>query len=155
MALVRILVDGGGLLRCWPTILPGKDRQCPAVREEIIRRLTLYQDVCGVPLTVAFAGDGPSRVLDEPMEGGDLEVLFSRIGQPAAQLLGKMAQRLAASGDVLLVSDLAAGAAPVNGIQLSDCEAFVRTVSAALADMERELQQHNESENARFRASGF
>lgn len=157
MALVRILVDGSGLLRCWPAILPGKERQSPVVQEELIRRLTQYQDICGVPITVAFDGAGPARVADDPLDGGDLEVLFSRIGQTAAQLVGKTAQRLGASGEVLLVVEPLAVPRNVGakGVQVSGCEEFVRTVSTALEDMECELKKHNDSEDARFRASGF
>jgi predicted RNA-binding protein with PIN domain len=155
MALVRILVDGSGLLRCWPTVLPGKERQSSAAQKELIRQLTQYQDVCGVPITVAFDGTGPARVADDPIEGGDVEVLFSRIGQTAAQLVSKTAQRLGASGEVLLVLESVAGASGAKGVQVSGCEEFARTVSSALEDMERELKKHNESEDARFRASGF
>ena len=154
MALVRILVDGSGLLRCWPTILPGKERQSPAVQEELIRRLTQYQDICGVPITVAFDGSGSARVADDPLAGGDVEVLFSRIGQTAAQLLGKTVQRLGAGGEVSLVLERAEASA-VKSVQVSGCEEFARTVSVALEEMERELKKHNESEDARFRASGF
>lgn len=155
MALVRILVDGSGLSRCWLTILPGKERQSPAVREELIRRLTLYQDICGVPITVAFDGVGPARIAEDPMDGGDVEVLFSRVGETAAQLVGKAAKRLGASGEVLLVTESAGGVSEVKGVQVSGCEEFARTVNAALEDMERELKKHNDSEDARFRASGF
>lgn len=155
MALVRILVDGSGLLRCWPTILPGKERQSSAVQEELIRRLTQYQDICGVPITVVFDGAGSARVAEDPMDGGDVEVVFSRIGQTAAQLVSKTAQRLGASGEVLLVVEPAGGVSEAKGVQVSGCEEFVRTVSAALEDMERELKKHNDSEGARFRASGF
>jgi predicted RNA-binding protein with PIN domain len=155
MALVRILVDGSGLLRCWPAILPGKERQSPAVQEELIRRLTQYQDICGVPITVAFDGAGPARVADDPLDGGDVEVLFSRIGQTAAQLVGKTAQKMGTSGEVLLVVEPVAGAPAAKGVQVSGCEEFALTVSAALEEMERELKKHNDSEDARFRASGF
>lgn len=155
MALVRILVDGSGLLRCWPAILPGKERQSPVVREELIRLLTQYQDLCGVPIAVVFDGSGPARVADDPLATGDLEVLFSRIGQTAAQFAGRTAQKLGASSEVLLVVEPAAGVSGAKGVQVSGCEEFARTVSAALEDMERELKKHNDSEDARFRASGF
>lgn len=155
MALVRILVDGSGLSRCWLTILPGKERHSPAVREELIRRLTLYQDICGVPITVAFDGAGSARVADDPVEGGDVELVFSRIGQTAAQLVYKMAQKPGAAGEVLLVAESVTEILGSKSIQVVGCEEFVHTVSGALEDMERELKKHNDSEDARFRASGF
>lgn len=157
MALVRILVDGSGLSRCWPAILPGKERLSPAVQEELIRRLTQYQDVCGVPITVAFDGGGPARLVDDALAGGAVEVVFSRIGQSAAQVAGKLAHRLAVNGEVLLVVERTAPelSAAGKGVQVADCEEFARTVSAALEEMERELKKHNDSEDARFRASGF
>ena len=47
MALVRILVDGYSLLHNWPELANGWPRHSAAAREELVRRLTLYQDASG------------------------------------------------------------------------------------------------------------
>ena len=58
MALVRILVDGYSLLHNWPELAPGRARHSAAARDELIRRLTLYQDATGTPVTIFFDGAG-------------------------------------------------------------------------------------------------
>src|SRR5882724_6880424 len=60
MALVRILVDGYSLLHNWPELAPGRARFSAEARAELIRRLTLYQDAIGTPITVFFDGSGPT-----------------------------------------------------------------------------------------------
>lgn len=156
MALVRILVDGSGLARCWTKVLPGKDRQSPAVVEELVRRLTQYQDICGVPISVAFDGKGAARVADDPMATDGVDVMFSRIGQSPAQVLVKSAQKLGAAGEVsLVVSSPVLEGSGLKGVQVVSCEEFARSVDTALDEMERDLKKHNDSEDARFRASGF
>ena len=69
MALVRILVDGYSLLHNWPELAPGRARHSAAARDELIRRLTLYQDATGTPVTVFFDGAGrppAGQLLDPP-----------------------------------------------------------------------------------------
>src|SRR5450759_1973924 len=56
MALVRILVDGYSLLHNWPELAPGRARHSAAARDELIRRLTLYQAAVGTPVTIFFDG---------------------------------------------------------------------------------------------------
>ena len=75
MAMVRILVDGHNLIHAWQeydrsrgkrysplrnghSLDGGWPRNSAAVREELIRRLTLYQDAIGTPITVFFDGGG-------------------------------------------------------------------------------------------------
>src|SRR5882757_4944500 len=49
MALVRILIDGYSLLHNWPELSPGNPRHSAAARDELIQRLTLFQDATGTP----------------------------------------------------------------------------------------------------------
>ena len=93
MALVRILVDGYSLLHNWPELAPGKPRYSAAARDELIRRLTLYQDVAGTPITVFFDGNRPKSGMAAAASKVEIEVLYSRAGQTADQMIERAAHR--------------------------------------------------------------
>lgn len=154
MALVRILVDGYSLLHNWPGLAPRRPRHSQAARDELVRRLTLYHDAVGTPVTVFFDGAGRRR----PHEGAaasphGVEVLFSRSGQTADQMIERAAHRFAAWGEVLAVTDDRAERDTVVALGgfTSSCADFIGTVEKTLADLAADLQDHNRRERNRFR----
>ena len=153
MALVRILVDGYSLLHGWPQLAPGHARHSAFAREELIRRLSLYQDACGIPITLFFDGNQPARGMAAASHSGSVEVLFSRRGQTADQMIERAAHRFAAFGEVLAVSDDRAERDTVLSLggAVSNCWNFIVTVESALADQADEVKDHNRREQQRFR----
>jgi uncharacterized protein len=154
MALARILVDGYSLLHNWPELAPGRPRHSARGREELIYVLTRYQDATGTPVTIIFDGAGaPARV--PPDSKPAIEVLFSRPGQTADELIERAAHRLSAYGEVLVVTDDLAERETVAGVGglVSSCANFIRLVENALNEMQDELQNHNRAERNRFRRS--
>src|ERR1019366_2638011 len=95
MALVRILVDGYSLLHKWPELAPGRAPHSAAARDALIRRLTLFQDAAGTPITIFF--DGASLPAGRPIATDPriVEVLYSRKGQTADQMIERAAHRFA------------------------------------------------------------
>ena len=87
MALVRILVDGYSLLHNWLQLAPGKPRHSAAARDELIRRLTLYRDAIATPITVVFDGSGPRGGKTARTPTPEMEVLYSRAGQTADDII--------------------------------------------------------------------
>jgi predicted RNA-binding protein with PIN domain len=153
MALVRILVDGFSLLHAWPALAPGSPRHSSVAREELIHRLTQYHDITGTPITIVFDGARSSRGPEEPTSTAGVEILYSRVGQTADQIIERAAARLAAYGEVLVVSNDRAEQQTVVSLggTNSTCEAFIQLVDSALADLEREVRAHNQKERTRFR----
>lgn len=156
MTLVRILVDGDGLLDHWPELAPGKPRQSESAREELIHALTQYHDAEGVPITVVFDGTNGTEFgvgLDSTQ---DVEVKFTRPGQPVRQLLERLSVRLQAHGNILIATDNFAETGPGidAGLTLKNCDDFRRAVQNALADLEREIEQLNLRENQHFSHHG-
>src|SRR5215472_12194094 len=100
MALVRILVDGYSLLHNWPELAPGQPRYSGAAREELIRRLTLYQDAIHTPITIFFDGAGPKPGPPADASSCGVEVLYSSAGQTADQMIERAAHRFAVYGEV-------------------------------------------------------
>jgi uncharacterized protein len=155
MALVRILVDAFSLLHGWPGLAPGQPRHSAMAREELIRRLTQYHDACGTPITIVFDGAGSKRKATEPPSSSDVEILYSRPGQTADQMIERAAYRLKDYGEVLVVTDDFAERDTVSGFgaMASSCENFIRTVEGDLADLQRQLRHYNETERTKFRTS--
>src|ERR1035437_3314651 len=105
MALVRILVDGYSLLHNWPELAAGAPRHSEAARDAVVEMLTQYQDSMGTSITIFFDGTGARRSKPKNNSGGAVEVLFSRAGQTADDLIERAAHRFQDYGEVLVVTD--------------------------------------------------
>jgi uncharacterized protein len=152
MALVRILVDGYSLLHNWPELAPVAARHSARAREELVHVLTRYHDATGEPITVFFDGAGapPNVPKHEP---GAVEVLFSRAGQTADEMIERAAHRFQDYGEVLVVTDDRAERDTVNGFggAVASCANFIRMVEGALSELQDELRHHNRQEQNRFK----
>ncbi|MDE3066570.1 MAG: NYN domain-containing protein [Verrucomicrobiota bacterium] len=152
MALARILVDGYSLLHHWPELARGQPRHSERAREELVRVLTRYHDATGEPLTIFFDGRGAPRRLQKTGSGREVEVLFSRAGQTADQIIERAAHRFQSFGEVLAVTDDRAERDTVTGLGglALNCASFIRMIEAALAELRGEMQRHNRAERNRF-----
>ena len=152
MALVRILVDGYSLLHNWLEIAPGKARHSEIAREELINRLTRYYDACGTPLTIVFDGASTSTEFDSLPSTPEVEVIYSRAGQSADQLIERLAHRLHTYGEVLVVTDDSAERETVTsaGGLTSSCLNFIQTVNHALNELDRNIKNYNQQERVKF-----
>jgi predicted RNA-binding protein with PIN domain len=152
MALVRILVDGYSLLHSWPELAPGKARHSSAARDELVRVLTLYQDATGTPVTVFFDGSRPKRGPQDPEAATGVEVLFSRAGQTADQMIERAAHRFQPYGEVLAVTDDRSERDTVMALggTTSSCDNFVQMIAGTLAELQDDIKDHNRKERNRF-----
>lgn len=155
MALVRILVDGYSLLHGWPALAPGQARHSAAAREELIHALTQYRDAAGTPITIVFDGAGGPPAKGGTQSTPELEVLYSKAGQTADDVIERAAHRLSHFGEVLVVTDDYAERDTVlsMGGMASSCENFIRTVESALLELQRDVKHHNRKERERFQRS--
>jgi predicted RNA-binding protein with PIN domain len=151
MAPVRILVDGYSLLHSRLEIAAGRARHSEAARDELIRKLTRYHDATGTPISIFF--DGKDRF---SAAGGasrpEVEILFSRSGQTADQMIERATHRLLAYGEVLVVTDDRAEQDTVIALggMTASCENFMRMVEAAMTDLRHDIKRHNRREQSRF-----
>ncbi len=102
-----------------------------------------------------FDGAGSKRESDETVSTPEVEILYSRVGQTADQLIERAAYRLKSFGDVLVVTDDLGERDTVTsfGAMASSCQNFIRTVESELAELERELRAYNQKERTKFRTS--
>jgi uncharacterized protein len=155
MALVRILVDGYSLLHNWPELAAGQPRHSAAARDELIRRLTSYQDAVGTPVTIFF--DGASQPSGKPpaASNSEVEVLYSRKGQTADQMIERAACRFRPDGEVLAVTDDHAERDMVISLggSASSCRSFIQDLENTLAELGDDLKHYNRHERHRFERS--
>src|SRR5436190_22094704 len=105
MALLRILVDGYSLLHAWPDLAPAQPRLSAAARDELIQRLTRYQDASGTPITIFFDGTGAGTGTPAPLSTPEVEVIYSRGQRTADDLIERAVHRFQDYGEVLAVTD--------------------------------------------------
>ena len=152
MALVRILVDGYSLLHNWPELAPGRAPHSAAARDALIRRLTLYQDATKTPVTIFF--DGASLPAGRPNASDStvVEVLYSRKGQTADQMIERAVHRFGPYGEVLAVTDDQAERETVISLggSAASCWNFIQDVENALAELDEDITHHNRKERHRF-----
>lgn len=153
MALKRILVDGYSLLHNWPALAPGKLRHSEEARQELIHILTLYHDATGIPVTIVFDGAGKTPATAFPSTP-EVEILFSRAGQTADQIIERVAFRMKPFGEALVVTDDHAerDTAAYQDALCSSCANFIQTVERALQDQQRDITRHNRKQNSGFKA---
>ncbi len=153
MALVRILVDGYSLLHQWPELAPGKPRHSAAARAELVHLLTRYQDAISTPITIFFDGSGAPPGVPAPESSDPVEVLFSKAGQTADDLIERATHRFQAYGEVLVVTDDRVERDTVTGFGglTASCSGFISNVQGVLAEFANELKQYNRTENQRFK----
>jgi len=153
MALVRILVDGYSLLHGWPELAPGKPRHSAVARDELVYILTRYHDAIGTPITIFFDGGGSPPGIPKSEPTGQVEVLFSRAGQTADEMIERAAHRFQPYGEVLAVTDDNTERDIVIGLggQAASCLNFIRDIESAMAESADDLQRHNRTERNRFR----
>jgi predicted RNA-binding protein with PIN domain len=152
MALVRILVDGYSLLHNWPELADGAPRHSEAARDALVEMLAQYQDAGGTPVTIFFDGRGRRKTRPKNEAGKSVEVLFSRAGQTADDLIERAAHRFQPYGEVLVVTDDFAERDTVSGFggSVASCGNFIAMIQNALANLAENLNNHNRSERNRF-----
>jgi predicted RNA-binding protein with PIN domain len=153
MALVRILVDGYSLLHNWPELAPGAPRHSERARDELVQMLTQYHDATGEPITIFFDGAGAPANAPKNESSREVEVIFSRAGQTADDLIERAAHRFQEYGEVLVVTDDFAERDMVSGFggSVASCANFIRMVENALSDLSEDVKNYNRAEQNRFK----
>lgn len=153
MALVRILIDGYSLLHNWPELARGQARHSAAAREEVIHILTQYQDATTTPLTIFFDGGGAPAGVPKNESTRTVEVLFSKAGQTADDMIERVAYRFQPYGEVMAVTDDLKERDTVIALggSVSSCLNFINMVEGALNDLAEDVKQHNRNERNRYK----
>ena len=154
MGIVRVLVDGYSLLHHWPELAPGRARHSFHARDALVAALPQYQDSSGTPVTLIFDGGGapPDTPKNETAKDG-IEVLFSKKGQTADQIIERVAHLMKPYGEVLAVTnDYAERETVISlGGSACSCENFLDMLNESVDDMHLGVTQHNKRERKGYR----
>ena len=153
MPLLRILVDGFSLLHAWPELAEGFARHSHTAREALIQEITRYHDATGTPVTIFFDGSGAPKGTPQTHSTRAVEVLYSRAGQTADDMIERVAYRLSQLGEVLVITNDFAERDTVNsfGGMAQSCENFLHMMGEANRDMALDLKELNRRERSRFK----
>lgn len=151
--LLRILVDGYSLLHAWPELAEGGARHSAVAREALIQQLTQYHDATHIPVTIFFDGGGAPKGTPQTHSTREVEVLYSRAGQTADEMIERTAYRLSQLGEVLVITNDFAERDTVNsfGGMAQSCENFLRMLGEANRDLALDLKEHNRRERSRYK----
>jgi predicted RNA-binding protein with PIN domain len=153
VALVRILIDGYSLLHSWPELAPGAARHSATARDALIAKVTQYRDATHTPITIIFDGQGAPAGTPKQPSGPELEILYSKAGKTADDMIERVTYRMRPYGQVLVITDDYAERDTVislGGFALS-CAAFIGQIEAALGELAVDLKRYNRDERERFR----
>ena len=153
MAIARILVDGYSLLHTWKDLVPGEPRHSARAREALIHVLTQYADSISAPVTLFFDGAGAPKDTPDSISPDSLEIVFSRNGKTADDLIERTAFRLKPHGEALAVTnDYAERDTVISmGGTVQSCEEFIREIERTLGARDKFMKTYNRREANRFK----
>ncbi len=139
-----LIVDGHSVIFAWPELRRRHGQRTGAAREELVRRLTAYQDSSGVRVVAVFDGKGLKS--NEATEPGGIQIFYSGIGQDADSIIERLVARYAAEHDITVATDdslervtvLSFGGSTVSTEMLRDM------LNDADRDLGRRLKRHRE-----------
>jgi uncharacterized protein len=97
-----LIVDGHSVIFAWPELRKLHARRSSLAREALIKQLRDYQDWTGVRVVVVFDGKGKkTSAISEP---GDVQIFYSRSGQPADAVVERLASKYAKQFDLTVAT---------------------------------------------------
>ena len=98
-----LLVDAHSVIFSWPELHALHRRNGLVAREELTRRLTVYQDATGVRVVVVFDGKG-TRANSERMPGG-IQVFYSGGKNSADSIIERLAAKYAGEHEITVATN--------------------------------------------------
>lgn len=136
-----LIVDGHSMIFAWPDLRALHARRTATARDELVRRLTRYQDSSSVRVVVVFDGRGVKQ--NEATEPGGIQVFYSKAHQTADAIIERLCARYGKTHDLTVATDdhmeqttaLSFGAATVSS------EMLLELIAEADSDLDRRLRR--------------
>ena len=97
-----LIVDGHSIIFAWPELRKLHARRSSQAREALIKQLRDYQDWTGVRVAVVF--DGKGRKTSASSEPDDVQIFYSRSGQPADAIIERLASKYAKRFELMVAT---------------------------------------------------
>ena len=98
-----LLVDGNNVIHAWPDLLELHRQGKGLAHSELIKHLTAYQDFSGERVVVVFDGRGPQ--LSNEREPGGLQVMYSKDGKTADDVIERLAGKYSGKYEITVATD--------------------------------------------------
>ena len=140
-----LLVDGHSVIFAWEDLRKIHSRRTAAARDELIRRLTAYQDTTGVRVVAVF--DGKGAALNEAGTPGGIQVFYSGASQTADEIVERLVAKYAAKHEMSVATDdhLERQTAETFGAVAISTEHLRALLGDAEGDLARRLKQRRRS----------
>jgi uncharacterized protein len=97
-----LIVDGHSIIFAWPELRTLHARRSSLAREALIKQLRDYQDWTGVRVVVVF--DGKGRKISATSDPGEVQIFYSRTGQPADAIIERLASKYAKHFELIVAT---------------------------------------------------
>jgi predicted RNA-binding protein with PIN domain len=136
-----LLVDAHSVIFAWPALRRLHRRHMEAARDQLIQRLTAYQDATGIRVVIVFDGKG-ARVSQETIPGG-VQIFYSGTKGTADQIIERLVAKYAGAHDMTVATDdlLEQQTAITFGGLAISTEALAKLLDEADADVARRLKR--------------
>ena len=137
-----LLVDAHSVIFACPELLALHRRNMEAAREQLIQRLTAYQDATGVHVVVVFDGKG-ARHSQEKIPGG-VQVFYSGSNGTADQIVERLVAKYGQEHDMTVATNdhLEQQTAITFGGLAISVDALLKLLDEADSDVRRRIKQH-------------
>jgi predicted RNA-binding protein with PIN domain len=137
-----LLVDGHSAIFAWPELRKLHSRRTALARDELVKRLTEYQDASGVRAIVVFDGKGEQNT--EQTEPGGIQVFYSAADRSADSVIERLVAKYGHEHDLTVVTnDLLEKQTTISfGAHAISVEALRALLGDAAADLARRLKKH-------------
>ena len=97
-----LIVDGHSMIFAWDDLRQLHESSTLAARQELIRRMTSYQDVTAERVALVFDGKGETTSSDH--EQGGIQIFYSPAGITADQIIERLAGKYAQQRNLTIAS---------------------------------------------------
>jgi predicted RNA-binding protein with PIN domain len=137
-----LIVDGHSVIFAWPELRKLHSRRTALARDELVKRLTQYQDASGVRVVAVFDGKG-GETSEETAPGG-IQVFYSAAGETADDVVERLAAKYAKEHELTVAtSDMLEQQTVVSfGAYALSAEGLHEVLVDADSELRRRLKAH-------------
>ena len=97
-----LIIDGHSLIYTWDYLLKLHRSNKSSARENLIRRMTNYQDITGERVVIVF--DGKGDVSESMNDENGIQVFYSKSGITADQIIERLAGKYSKTRNITVAS---------------------------------------------------
>jgi uncharacterized protein len=136
-----LLVDAHSVIFAWPELRSLHAKRMSLAREELIKRLTLFQDLSEYSVVAVFDGQGAKN--SALVNSGGIQVFYSSARQTADSIIERLVAKYGQEHDLTVVTNdhLEQQTATTFGAIAMPVEAFLAWLNEAERGLQKDLKK--------------